>query len=83
MKICDDCFNDVELKGFIVSQNQIGKCDICDKFEAFIIDIHEIFDFIKSLMSNFQVDEYSNNTLELLTLLGQKVKHKKLTFVKV
>ena len=62
MKICDDCFNDVELKGFIVSQNQIGKCDICDKFEAFIIDIHEIFDFIKSLMSNFQVDEYSNNT---------------------
>lgn len=62
MKICVECFDDVELKGFIVSQNQTGNCDACESRETFIIDSDEVLDFVKSLLSNFQIDRHSNNT---------------------
>lgn len=61
MKICRECFEDVELKGFITSQNQPGKCDVCGS-ESFVIDLNELLDFAKSLLSNFQPSYYSNNT---------------------
>lgn len=62
MKICVECFDDVELRGFIVSQNQTGRCDACNSSDVFIIDINEILDFAKSLLNNFQVDEHSTTT---------------------
>ncbi len=62
MNICVECFNDVELKGFIESQNKPGSCDACQSRNTFTIDIYEILDFIKNLLSNFQVDEHSTTS---------------------
>src|SRR5690554_5971856 len=70
MKICVECFDDVELKGFIESQSQTGSCDACKSCDTFTIDIDDILDFLKSLLSNFQIDEHSNNT-PLVKLIQQ------------
>lgn len=39
--------------------------------------------YIVSVLFFASCKHKDNNSLELLTLLGQKIKHKKLTFVKV
>lgn len=57
MKICAECFEDIELKGFIISMNQKGSCQTCGCIESYVIDIVETFDFFKSLLSNFKLDK--------------------------
>lgn len=53
--VCKNCFSDDELKGFILSQNRIGKCDFCQSDNIEIINIEELLDFFKELFGCFQV----------------------------
>lgn len=43
--VCEDCFADIKLKGFIASQRLTGKCDCCSKDNVNVIDIDELLDF--------------------------------------
>lgn len=57
MKVCSNCFSDKELKGFILSLDQRGDCDVCGSSNQQLLDISELIDFFKELISNFQVNE--------------------------
>lgn len=52
--VCESCFEDKELKGFIFSQGEIKKCDFCGSDDKKAIPIDELLDFFKNfyLISN-------------------------------
>lgn len=52
--ICESCFEDKELKGFILSQGEIKICDFCDCSTNKVIAIDELLDFFDELLSNFE-----------------------------
>lgn len=64
MKVCAHCFNDLELKQFIVSNsNETGKCDYCeDDSNAELIEIGELLDFFAEFT---QIFKYSNTGIPL------------------
>lgn len=56
MKICVHCFNDLELKQFIVSNSsEKGKCDYCeDGSNSELIEIGELLDFFAEFIQIFK-----------------------------
>lgn len=68
MKICANCFNDKEIKNFIISTSN-GKKNICDccKKKSAIIEIEELLDEFDELISVFKKDE--TNGIPLIELI--------------
>lgn len=64
--VCKDCFSDKELKGFILSQGNIGDCDCCKNKEVETIAIEELMDFFKELFDNFKVYPKGASILSLI-----------------
>lgn len=63
MKVCDKCFNDDEIKQFILSKsNQKGICDCCTQ-KGELIEIDELLDFFLEFVSIFQYDEFNGRPL--------------------
>lgn len=57
MKVCNDCFKDIEIKSFIeVTSTTIGKCDCCEK-ESKLIELSELQPFFSKFFSIFKYDE--------------------------
>jgi len=58
MKVCANCFNDKELKLFIISNTaENGKCDYCnDDSITAILDISELLDFFAEFFQVFKLD---------------------------
>lgn len=56
MKVCVNCFNDTEIKQFIVSNsNEEGKCDYCDDgSNSLLIEIGELLDFFAEFIKIFK-----------------------------
>ncbi len=58
MKVCPNCFSDKELKGFILTSNEIDDCNICNSEGQHLLDLSELYDFFQELLDNFRlVDE--------------------------
>lgn len=58
MKVCVHCFNDLELKQFIVTNSdKKGKCDYCnDGINSELIEISELLDFFAEFIEIFKFD---------------------------
>ncbi len=58
MKVCVNCFNDLELKQFIVSNSDgKGKCDYCSgDIDSELLDLNELLDFYAEFFGIFKVD---------------------------
>jgi hypothetical protein len=54
MKVCPNCFDDQEIRGFISSSKEIGKCDVCNSEKVSLLDVEEFLDFFQELVENFQ-----------------------------
>jgi len=54
MKVCSNCFSDKELKAFIISTYNIGKCDVCNSKNIPVLLIDELLDFFQELFDNFK-----------------------------
>jgi len=62
MKTCSDCFADPELHSFIESQNVGGVCDVTGK-EGKIMDLDNLSDFFSDLLSIFEFNPNSSESL--------------------
>ncbi len=58
MNICANCFNDVEIKQFIIINSKVkDHCDFCSKsIETSVLDITELLDFFSELINIFKKD---------------------------
>lgn len=58
MKVCIHCFNDEELKQFIITNStEKGKCDYCaDNIDTELLDIGELLDFFAEFIAIFKID---------------------------
>lgn len=58
MKVCENCFEDDELKGFI-SSNSLEKCtcEYCDTQDAEFINFNELADFFTGFLGLFKSDK--------------------------
>lgn len=57
MKVCANCFSDKELKGFILTINEIGDCNVCNSNRQPLLDLSELYDFFQELINNFRLVE--------------------------
>ncbi|MDZ4668387.1 MAG: RES family NAD+ phosphorylase [bacterium] len=57
MKVCANCFSDKELKGFILTSNEIGDCNVCNSNTQHLLDLTELYDFFQELIDNFRLVE--------------------------
>jgi len=64
--VCNKCFEDKELKGFILSQKKIGKCSFCQSEFEEIIAIEELLDFFKELFENFQPIKQGKSLISII-----------------
>lgn len=54
MKLCSECFNDLELKHFIISNSEeAGNCVYCNSTNTALIEVTEILDSLNDLFSLF------------------------------
>lgn len=58
MKVCSNCFSDKELKGFILTSDEIGDCNVCNSFNQHLLDLLELYDFFQELIENFKENEH-------------------------
>jgi len=60
MKVCPHCFNDLELKQFIISSSiEKGKCDYCiNDIDSELLDINELLDFFAEFLQLFRADPH-------------------------
>lgn len=58
MKVCIHCFNDLELRQFIITNStESGKCDYCaDSIDTQLIDVGELLDFFAEFIAIFKID---------------------------
>jgi hypothetical protein len=58
MKVCVQCFNDLELRRFIATNShEAGKCDYCDiGIDSELLDISELLDFFAEFIGIFKSD---------------------------
>lgn len=64
MKVCENCFEDVELKGFISSNSlENGNCDYCNGQDVELIDFNELADFFTGLLDLF-IPEKNGKSLD-------------------
>lgn len=66
--ICKDCFEDREIKGFIISQGKVSSCNFCNSNDKEAILANEILDFFEELFSNIEIDN-SKNGIALCSLI--------------
>lgn len=64
--VCESCFTDKELRGFILSQGNLGNCDCCESKDIEIISIQELLDFFKELYDNFQISQKGKSLISLI-----------------
>lgn len=64
--ICRNCFTDKELKGFILSQGNIGDCNCCESKRVEVISIEEVLDFFKELFDNFQPKKDGKSLISII-----------------
>lgn len=64
--ICKNCFEDKELKGFILSQGNIGKCDSCKNENLEVIPIEELLDFFQELLENFEPNSKGQSLISVI-----------------
>jgi hypothetical protein len=64
--ICKNCFADDELKGFIVSQGNLGTCDCCSSSDTECISISELLDFFSELFSCFKSVSKGSSLISLI-----------------
>ncbi len=57
MKVCTNCFSDLEVIGLIQSFDEVGICDACDSNKSNVMELGELFDFFQELIDNFQMKE--------------------------
>ncbi len=63
MKVCDQCFNDNEIKQFIVATSALhGVCESCSE-EGHLIEIDELLDFFLEFVSIFKHDESGEKSI--------------------
>ena len=63
MKICSNCFNDEEIKNFIISSSsEIAHCDCCENDDC-VIDLSELYDFFIEFTGLYCKDEGSSTDL--------------------
>ncbi len=68
MKVCIHCFNDEELKQFILSNSvESGICDYCrDETTTDLIEIDELLDFFAEFLAIFNEDTHGIPLVELI-----------------
>ena len=68
MNVCANCFNDYELKRFIVSNSsEKGKCDYCgDSCLTDLIDVDELLDFFAEFIKIYKIDEYGVHLFDII-----------------
>jgi len=64
--VCKDCFADKELRGLIISQENLGDCDCCKRKGVEIIAIEELLDFFKELFDNFQIEPEGKSLVSII-----------------
>lgn len=63
MKVCSNCFNDEEIKNFIISSSSdIAHCDCCENDDC-VIDLSELYDFFIEFTELYCKDENSSTDL--------------------
>ena len=66
MKVCEKCFDDLEIKKFIHSvSTQTGKCGCCSETGT-IIDVVEIMDFFSEFVKIFKFDKQGTPLIEII-----------------
>jgi hypothetical protein len=68
MKVCINCFRDIELRQFIqVNSQEIGRCNFCSSEEdAELLDIVELLDFFAEFIGVFTPDQHGIPLPELI-----------------
>ena len=68
MRICVNCFNDLELKQFIISNsNEKGQCDYCSEgIYSELLEVGELLDFFAEFIGIFELDENGKPLVELI-----------------
>ena len=58
MKVCGNCFNDIEIKNFIeTNSKEFGVCDYCNNSNCNLIKLEELLDFFSEFMEIFSPDD--------------------------
>jgi len=68
MKVCVHCFNDLELKQFIISNSvEKGRCDSCsDGLVSELLDIKELLDFFAEIIKIYKIVDKGIPLVELI-----------------
>jgi hypothetical protein len=67
MKVCVNCFNDLELKQFIfTNSHEKGKCDYCSSKNSELLQIDELLDFFAEFIQIFKLDTNGIPLVELI-----------------
>lgn len=62
MKICADCFNDEEIKNYILSNGNFGRCDVFS-IDTQVLELDELSDFFSDLLNIFKTKIDSNYSI--------------------
>lgn len=66
MKICDNCFHDQEIKGFIqANSTEEGICECCSA-QSQLIDLSELLDYFMAFLSVFKYEPENGVAIEQL-----------------
>jgi len=66
MNVCADCFNENEIRQFVLdSSKEKGFCD-CSKQEASVVDISILSDFLIEFLNLFAFDNEGENLIEIV-----------------
>ncbi len=65
-RVCDSCFKDIELSGYIQSQGEILTCSYCDNEDRYTIPINELLDFFSELFNEFEIDSNGKPLIEII-----------------
>jgi hypothetical protein len=65
MKVCKECFNDIEIRSFIeVSSLERGNCDYCtNSIHSELIEVGELLDFFAEFVGIFEEDSGGDESL--------------------
>lgn len=67
MRVCSNCFSDIEIIGFLGSRaSEVGQCDFCNCLNVNLIDIEELFEFFKVFFNNFKPDKKGEPLIDLV-----------------
>lgn len=55
MKVCSNCFLDVEIIAFVDTSNEKGNCTVCNALDKPIMELLELYDFFQELTTSFRL----------------------------